>query len=115
MNYFKSDNALQKYTVKKIMKNCDGDTDSFMKLLRSVSVVLPLPFADRVKQLSEEISFNKECYKISDLAINGNDLVECGFSGRRISETMNAVLDIVMRGELMNRRNDLIEYIKGLK
>lgn len=115
LNYFKSDNALQKYTVKKIMKNCDGDTDSFMKFLRSVSVVLPLPFADRVKQLSEEISFNKECYKISDLAINGNDLVECGFSGRRISETMNAVLDIVMRGELMNRRNDLIEYIKGLK
>ena len=46
--------------------------------------------------------------------VNGNDVVECGFSGRRISETMNNVLDLVMRGTLRNSKYDLLEYIKGL-
>lgn len=114
LDYFKSDNALQKYTVKKIMKNCDGDTDTFISFLQAVSVVRSMPYLDRVKRLTEEIVENKECYQIGDLAINGNDVVECGFSGRRISETMNNVLDLVMRGTLRNSKNDLLEYIKGL-
>lgn len=114
LDYFKSDNALQKYTVKKIMKNCDGDTDTFISFLQAVSVVRSMPYLDRVKRLTEEIVENKECYQIADLAINGNNVVECGFSGRRISETMNNVLDLVMRGTLRNSKYDLLEYIKGL-
>ena len=96
------------------MKNCDGDTDTFISFLQAVSVVRSMPNLDRVKRLTEEIVENKECYQIGDLAINGNDVVECGFSGRRISETMNNVLDLVMRGTLRNSKNDLLEYIKGL-
>lgn len=58
---------------------------------------------------------HREPYKLSDLAINGNDLMRIGFRGKSIGLTLNALLDMVMRDTTFNHYDNLIELAKSIK
>lgn len=58
---------------------------------------------------------NREPYELSDLAVDGNDLMRIGFSGKSIGLTLNALLDMVMRDVDLNRYDNLIEIAKSIK
>ena len=54
---------------------------------------------------------NKDTYMLSALAVDGNDLVRLGYKGRDIGIILNKMLDLVMRDEVENDREKLIEAI----
>lgn len=50
-------------------------------------------------------------YRISDLAVNGNDLISLGYSGKEIGDKLSEILELVMAGKLKNEKEDIINYI----
>lgn len=57
----------------------------------------------------------KEPYRISDLKINGNDLMILGYTGKNIGKTLCAFLDIVMKDISLNDHDKLIGIAKSIK
>lgn len=55
---------------------------------------------------------NNECYSLSTLAVNGSDLSAIGIKGKRIGETLNALLEEVIDGKVKNVKQDLIDRVK---
>lgn len=60
----------------------------------------------------EEIVYSGEAFKLSDLEINGNDLVSLGFKGKEIGDKLNEILLLVVDDKLKNNKIDILNYIK---
>ena len=73
-----------------------------------------LPYIDTLDALYAEIKENKETFSIRDLAINGNDLIELGISGKKIGEILNHLLDVVMDDTTKNEKEKLLDIAKDL-
>lgn len=68
---------------------------------------------NELQQELEEIVAAGEAFKISDLAVNGNDLIALGFhKGREIGEKLNEILMLVVDNQLENDKDKIIEYLK---
>lgn len=68
---------------------------------------------DHVKQLKQRIVEHDECYSLKELALNGGDLIRLGIpKGKAVGETLDKLLDYVMKEASKNTKEDLIEYIK---
>ena len=70
---------------------------------------------ERLMSLKEEAKMiikRREPYKISELAVNGYDLISLGFSGREIGDKLSEILTLVMNGELNNRKTDILNFLK---
>ncbi len=69
---------------------------------------------DVLKELSSKLHLcflNKDTYMLSALAVDGNDLLRLGYQGKDIGIILNKILDLVMRDEVENDREKLIEAI----
>ena len=68
------------------------------------------------ESLSEEniqrIKRDGFCPSIQSLALDGNDLVKLGISGKEIGETLSYLLDAVTEDPSMNDREKLMELVK---
>ena len=57
----------------------------------------------------DELIAKGQCFRISDLAINGNDLKAIGLEeGREIGRVLSYLLDMVIDGDLENTREELL-------
>ncbi len=65
----------------------------------------------RAEQLLKTAVSDGSVYKISDLAIDGRDLMEKGFSGEEIGRKLSALLDLVIDGEAENKREELLDKL----
>jgi tRNA nucleotidyltransferase (CCA-adding enzyme) len=68
-------------------------------------------FINTARRLVEE----NACMHISDLAINGTDLMELGFKGKDIGECLNSALQLIIDEKLVNSREKLLEYAQEMK
>ncbi len=59
----------------------------------------------------QEIEDNNECCRISQLRVNGNDIVKAGLSGERVGEALEKLLDAVIEERVANKKSDLLTYI----
>ena len=50
---------------------------------------------------------------VNDLAINGKDLIELGFTGKEIGEIKKELLDKYLSEEIQNNKEEMLEYVKG--
>lgn len=69
----------------------------------------------KIKELQkelEEIVAAGEAFKISDLKINGKDLISLGYEGKEIGEKLNELLTLVVDDKLENSKENLMEYLK---
>lgn len=70
-----------------------------------------------VKKLSElqkeleEIVEAGEAFKISDLAVNGNDLIQLGYAGKQIGNKLNEILSLVVDDKLKNEKAVILNYL----
>ncbi len=62
-------------------------------------------------QWLKEIEENNECCTISQLAVNGNDLLKAGYKGTDIGETLNTLLDAVIQEKTENTKTSLLTYL----
>lgn len=51
-------------------------------------------------------------YRISDLAVNGNDLISIGIQGREIGALLDLLLACVIEGSVKNERDALLAFVK---
>lgn len=80
-------------------------------------VICCLKYKD--KKLATEMSkclnkCKKECYKVSHLKINGNDLINLGYQGKAIGKLLNYLLFEVIEDKLKNNRKDLLKRIGAI-
>lgn len=69
-----------------------------------------------IEKVAREIVSRADCYKLSDLKINGKDLENMGFHGERVGDALNFVLDAVINGDIQNDRERLLNFaVKRLK
>ena len=53
-------------------------------------------------------------YNLSDLAVNGNDLLALGYKGAEIKSALATLQTRVLRGELINDKKTLLDYLSKL-
>ena len=49
---------------------------------------------------------------VSDLAVNGKDLIKLGFNGKEIGEIKKELLDKYLSEEIKNEKEEMLEYVK---
>ena len=74
-----------------------------------------LAVIDAVEAVMEELLAQESCFSLKQLAVNGRDLMELGFSGSEIGAALDALLQKVMDGELPNERTALLAALKEKK
>jgi len=66
------------------------------------------------KLIKEEIEKNSPL-RISDLAINGNDLIKVGLpKGKKIGETLKMILEKVIINPDINKKGYLIKFVQNI-
>ncbi len=68
--------------------------------------------AERLRQLSQIIIDDGDVTGLSQLAVNGQDLLELGYRGREISDILHRLLYAVMEDSINNRREDLLDMAR---
>ncbi|MEG2777557.1 MAG: CCA tRNA nucleotidyltransferase [Cellulosilyticaceae bacterium] len=69
---------------------------------------------EEVKALKQSIVENNECYSLKNLVLNGGDLIKLGIpKGKRVGETLDELLEYVMKDASKNTKEDLIVYLKN--
>lgn len=64
----------------------------------------------------ERIIASGECYSLHMLAVNGSDLIHMGVgSGQRIGEILNALLELVITGQLPNEKEPLLTAARAMQ
>jgi tRNA nucleotidyltransferase (CCA-adding enzyme) len=64
------------------------------------------------EKLTEEIIRDGECFRLSDLAVDGRDLIAMGISGREIGNMLDRLLSAVVDGALQNDREALLAFLR---
>lgn len=62
----------------------------------------------RLRELYAEIRAEKDCLSLKDLAVNGNDLIALGYSGKAIGTCLSYLLEQVLDERLPNTREALL-------
>lgn len=74
-----------------------------------------LEVLDKTYEIGREIIRQNECFKISKLAINGDDLKKAGVKeGKEIGEILNKLLSMVISDEIRNDKTILLEKVKEI-
>ncbi|MBO4262468.1 MAG: polynucleotide adenylyltransferase, partial [Clostridia bacterium] len=63
-----------------------------------------------IREKAEEIVDKNECFELSSLAVGGDDIILLGFSGTRIGEILERLLDEVVCERLPNEREKLLGF-----
>lgn len=70
----------------------------------------------RAAQMLSQILEEGGCRSIRDLAVDGSRLIEAGIpQGRIVGEILNALLEAVIRGNVLNEAEDLTQYAIKLR
>lgn len=72
-------------------------------------------FYSQCERLIFEIADSDECLTLKDLAVNGNDLLNLGFTGKQIGEMLNLLLENVLDGTLSNNKSSLLHFAEKMK
>lgn len=82
-------------------------------LLRDYMALNELDF-DTCQRIVNMVT-DRRCYKISMLAISGDDIVACGVRGPDVGVMLEALLNAVMDGKCTNEKKALLQYMQTLK
>ncbi len=72
-----------------------------------------LAVLEDIKKIAKDILENEEALKLSDLKIDGKDVMEYGYRGSEIGNVLNEILEIVIENPEKNKKDYLLEYLKN--
>ena len=67
---------------------------------------------EAIGEVARQIRAEQLCLHISDLAVNGNDLIDLGYEGSSIGKALKMLLDAVIEERTDNEKNALVTYLK---
>ncbi|MBE6861529.1 MAG: CCA tRNA nucleotidyltransferase [Ruminococcus sp.] len=68
---------------------------------------------DEIARTARRILSENACMKLSQLAVNGNDMISLGFKGREIGQILNRLLELAVDGEIANEREVMLEFAES--
>lgn len=71
------------------------------------------PQTEEIRRLWEEIEKDGDCVSLKELAVGGGDLLAAGMEGKEIGETLRRLLELVLEDPSLNRRELLLEKLRG--
>ena len=106
---------LNKYAVKCLMR--DGGDGFPCDLARYLCVTGRMTDGElhEAERIAEEILSADECRRVSQLAVNGQDMMRLGLRGKEIGDTLAALLDAVMAEKAENNAECLLELAESPK
>ncbi len=107
-------NPDNRFKVKKFISDVGVDTINLLCDLMIADKVCKTPPYDfeqiyRLKFIIEEIQKKEEPLKITDLEVNGNDMIDIGYKGKSIGEVLSSLLTIVLDHPRLNEKEYLLE------
>lgn len=75
-------------------------------------VLAELEQLSETEKTARRILEEESCLKLSQLAVNGNDIMAFGVSGKAVGELLSELLELVIDGELENDKDSLMDYAK---
>ena len=90
--------------IKKCMSHILEDFQDFILYRSALDSSLD---KDLILSTFQEVIDNDECISLSQLDIDGNDLLELGYKGKEISEKLNALLESVLEERIENKKEIL--------
>ncbi len=66
---------------------------------------------ERLKEEALALISRGDPYRVCDLAVNGNDLMALGFSGRDIGDKLQEILALVLEDKLKNEKSEILSYL----
>lgn len=114
---FENTCTIERYTAKKFLSNLGEFKSDFLAFLAAFTAE-SAEMTDKCLKLTNfirSIEDNGECYKISTLAADGNDMRAEGLSGKKIGVMLSLVLEEVMRGTLDNDKDDILSFVRSHK
>lgn len=69
---------------------------------------------DKAEAILDRLLKEDACFSLKQMAVNGKDLTDMGFSGPAVGRVLNALLERVVNGELPNEREALLETARKL-
>lgn len=67
---------------------------------------------DEMDAMVGDILRETPCFTLKDLAVNGNDMLEMGFTGREIGDVLRKCLDAILEERMMNQRDELLSFAR---
>ncbi len=110
----------QKKTVKRLISKYDFEFfRDWIKVRRADTMAQSeylryekLKELDELEELGVQIMDEESCLKISDLAVNGYDMIEMGYIGRNIGNALEFALDGVIDELVVNNRKEILDYLR---
>ncbi len=68
--------------------------------------------ADRLEQIVKQLQAEQPCLSVTDLAVNGHDLLALGYEPKSIGKTLKALLEAVTDGKIENKKEDLLAVLR---
>ncbi len=66
----------------------------------------------RLRELLTEIKTEQACLTVKDLAVNGHDILDLGFSGKAVGDCLDALLEQVLDEKLPNDKQTLLKFAR---
>ncbi len=112
----------KKYVKRAI--NCVGE-DIFLDLInlkradclsQNLELTSPrLAVYDKYEEIYNEVISGNEAFSVKKLKINGKDLINLGFNGKKIGDTLKILLEKVIDDPELNKKEKLLDIAKSLK
>lgn len=67
----------------------------------------------RIKKMTQDIINSGEAYKISQLYINGSDLLNLGYKGKEVGDKLEFLLNFVIENPDLNKKEVLLDMCKS--
>ncbi|MDO5063289.1 MAG: HD domain-containing protein [Peptostreptococcaceae bacterium] len=64
-----------------------------------------------IRAVAEELLAQDACFQLKDLAVDGRDMIELGFSGKEIGQALSFLLEAVLDEKVENNKTELIQCI----
>ncbi len=93
--------------VHRLLARCG--VDASRAVLQLAVILRGLP--SELISVPERLAADGACYRISDLKISGNDLIEIGYRGREIGDALKELLCAVVEGRVENNRLELMRFV----
>ena len=68
---------------------------------------------ESMQKRAERIIAEDPCLQISDLKVNGGDMLELGFTGEAIGTVLKDMLEAVIDERILNERDALLRFARG--
>ena len=106
-------------TVKRLLRTQTAEELLLLaKLMRADSEATgtrpdePCISAERLEQIVKQLQAEQPCLSVTDLAVNGHDLLAMGYAPKEIGKTLKALLEAVTDGKIENNKEDLLAVLR---